>query len=57
MTLIEKIHAWVREHTTVCGMTLEEFDEDVLIVLAVGSCLLAYKMLVKILEEKKGDEE
>lgn len=27
MTLIEKIHAWVRKHTTVCGMTLDEIDE------------------------------
>lgn len=36
---------------------LSEFAEDVLIVLAVGSCLFAYKMLVKIFEGKKGDEE
>ena len=27
MTLIEKIQAWVRKHTTVCGMTLDEIDE------------------------------
>lgn len=27
MTLIKKIHAWVRKHATVCGMTLDEIDE------------------------------
>lgn len=27
MKLLNRIHAWVRKHTTVCGMTLDEIDE------------------------------
>jgi hypothetical protein len=33
---------------------LSEFAEYLLIVLALGACLFAYKTLVKIFEEKKG---
>ena len=36
---------------------LSEFAEYLLIVLAVGACLFAYKILVTILEGKKGDKE
>lgn len=28
MSAFEKLHAWIRRNTTVCGMTLEEIDES-----------------------------
>lgn len=36
---------------------LSEFAEGLLIVLAIGLCLFAYKNLVKFFEKKKGDGE